>query len=77
MSDAVSMIIQLESSKLFDLMGEDVYRTTIKDGSHSKWGVKVHPKAKSVEFWEINEIDMHGNVEIHSIKFDKQIGKAS
>jgi hypothetical protein len=77
MSDAVSMVIQLESSKLFELIGDDVHRTTIKDDSNDKWGVKVHPKAKSVEFWEINEIDMHGNVEIHSIRFDKQVGKVS
>lgn len=77
MSDAVSMIVQLEASKLFDIMGDEVHRATIKDDSHSKWGVKVHPKAKAVEFWEISEIDMDGNVEIHSIKFDKRVGKAT
>lgn len=77
MSDAVSMIVQLEASKLFDIMGDEVHRTTIKDDSHSKWGVKVHPKAKAIEFWEINEVDMYGNVEIHSIKFDKHVGKAT
>ena len=76
MADAVSMIIQLESSKMFDMMGDDCYRATIQDDSNAKWGVKVHPKAKAVEFWEINEIDMHGNAVIHSIKFDTRVGRA-
>lgn len=76
LQDAIAMVVELGSSKLFEKMGEDVYRTTVKDNNNSRWGVKVYPKAQSLEFWEISEVDMHSNVEKHVIKLSTSVGKA-
>lgn len=68
--EAMCLIVQSELSGALTKLNKN-HTTTIKDGANRRWSVTFKPAQKLIELFEVDEVDMHGNVDIHQITINK------
>lgn len=68
--EAMCLIVQSELSGVLNKLKQN-HTTVIKDATKRRWSVTFKPAQKMIELFEVDEVDMHGNVDIHQITIDK------
>lgn len=68
--EAMHLIIQSELSGVLTKLNKD-HTTVIKDAANRRWSVTFKPAKSMIELFEVDEVDMHGNVDIHQITINK------
>lgn len=68
--EAMCLIVQSELSGVLTKLNKD-HTTVIKDAAKRRWSVTFKPAKNMIELFEVDEVDMHGNVDIHQITINK------
>jgi hypothetical protein len=72
--EAQHLMIELAASRFFEKL-EGPLRLTIKDPINRKWTVTFNPADQSIEFYELDEVDMNGMVKHHKFIYSHEVKK--
>lgn len=69
------LMIELVGSKLFEKL-DGPLSVSFKDTINRRWSVTYNPTDKSIEFYEVDEVDMNGMVLQHKFVYSHEVKKA-